>query len=126
MAHFAELGNTNLVLRVIVVDNSDCVDENGNESEQVGIAYCKSLFGEDTVWVQTSYNSNFRKNYAHIGGTYDQDNDAFIAEKPYPSWILDTDTFQWQSPIGPPPDEEDDPLGNAYRWDEENQQWVRV
>jgi hypothetical protein len=126
MAHFAELGNTNLVLRVIVVDNSDCVDENGNESEQVGIAYCKSLFGEDTVWVQTSYNSNFRKNYAHVGGTYDQDNDAFIAEKPYPSWILDTDTFQWQSPIGPPPDEEDDPLGNAYRWDEENQQWVRV
>ena len=126
MAHFAELGNTNLVLRVIVVDNSDCVDENGNESEQIGIAYCKSLFGEDTVWVQTSYNSNFRKNYAHVGGTYDQDNDAFIAEKPYPSWILDTDTFQWQSPIGPPPDEEDDPLGNAYRWDEENQQWVRV
>jgi len=126
MAHFAELGNTNLVLRVIVVDNSDCVDENGNESEQVGIAYCKSLFGEDTVWVQTSYNSNFRKNYAHAGGTYDQDNDAFIAEKPYPSWILNTDTFQWESPIGPPPDEEDDPLGNAYRWDEENQQWVRV
>lgn len=126
MAHFAELGNTNLVLRVIVVNNSDCVDENGNESEQVGIAYCKSLFGEDTIWVQTSYNSNFRKNYAHIGGTYDQDNDVFIAKKPYPSWILDTDTFQWESPIGPPPYAEDDALGNSYRWDEENQQWVRL
>ena len=66
------------------------------------------------------------KNYAHIGGTYDQDNDAFIAEKPYASWILNTDTFQWESPIGPPPYAEDDPLGNAYRWDEENQQWVRM
>ena len=71
MAHFAQLGENNVVLQVIVISNNDIKDEQGNESEQVGIDFCKSLFGKDTNWVQTSYNRNFRKNFAGPGHTYD-------------------------------------------------------
>jgi hypothetical protein len=75
MAHFAELNENNVVTRVIVVHNNELLD-NGVESEAKGIAFCKSLFGGE--WVQTSYNSNFRENFAGIGYTYDQELDAFI------------------------------------------------
>ena len=67
MAHFAELDSNNLVLRVLVVDNSMIKNEKGNEVEQLGIDFLKSLFGQETFWVQTSYNGSFRKNYAGIG-----------------------------------------------------------
>lgn len=99
MAHFAELDSNNIVLRVIVLDNSMMLDENNQESEDRGIAFIKSLFGEDTVWKQTSYNGNIRKNYAGIGYTYDSDRDAFIAPKPEgEGWILDEDTCRWCNP----------------------------
>ena len=75
MAHFAELDNNNIVQRVIVVNNNELL-ENGIESESKGIAFCKSLFGGS--WIQTSYNSTFRKNYAGIGFIYDAIKDAFI------------------------------------------------
>ena len=75
MAHFAELDNNNIVQRVIVVNNNELL-ENGIESESKGIAFCKSLFGGS--WIQTSYNSTFRKNYAGIGFIYDAIEDAFI------------------------------------------------
>ena len=64
MAHFAELNSDNIVTRVVVIDNNNCLDDNGNESETVGISFCRSLYGNDTNWVQTSYNSSFRGNYA--------------------------------------------------------------
>ena len=76
MAHFAELDENNIVLRVIVVDNNDCKDENGNESEAVGIAFCQNLLGG--VWKQTSYNNNFRQKYAGIGYYYNEELDAFL------------------------------------------------
>ena len=79
MAHFAELDADNTVLRVIVVGNPDCLDANGQESEAVGIAFCQSLCGADTQWVQTSYNGNFRGCYAGIGYTYDPEADVFVA-----------------------------------------------
>lgn len=82
MAHFAELDSNNKVLRVIVVGNDDCKTPDGNESEEVGIAFCKSLFGENSRWVQTSYNSTIRGKYAGIGDTYDAENDTFIAPPP--------------------------------------------
>ena len=101
MAHFAELDLNNIVLRVLVVDNSMIKDEQENESEQVGVDFLKSLYGEETIWKQTSYNmragiyyySNgidkhqdqskaFRKNYAGIGYTYDSTRNAFINPKP--------------------------------------------
>lgn len=82
MAHFAELDADNKVLRVIVVGNPDCLDENGSESEAVGIAFCQSLFGPDSRWVQTSYNGNIRGQYAGIGDTYDVAQDLFISPPP--------------------------------------------
>ena len=79
MAHFAQLNADNVVTQVIVVNNDVLKDEAGNEQEALGVAFCKSLFGEDTNWVQTSYNANFRGIYAGIGMTYDQANDVFVA-----------------------------------------------
>jgi hypothetical protein len=99
MAHFAELDANNFVLRVIVVGNDMILDSQGQESEQVGIAFCKSLFGVDTRWIQTSYNGNIRKNYAGIGFTYDQTRDAFIEPQPEgEGWLLDETTCQWRNP----------------------------
>jgi hypothetical protein len=99
MAHFAELDSNNIVLRVIVVGNNMILDEQGQESEAVGIAFCQSLFGADTIWMQTSYNGNIRKNYAGIGFVYDQQRDAFIAQKPEgEGWVLDEETCQWINP----------------------------
>ena len=118
MAHFAQLDECNGVVNVIKVGNDDILDDNGNESEAIGIAFCKSLFGDDTNWKQTSYNSNFRYNYAVIGGTYDPDADAFIAFQPYDSWSLDTETYQWNPPI-PRPDNSHLEEGQVYGWDEE-------
>lgn len=77
MAHFAEIDQDNRVLRVVVVANKDTADENGNEVEQIGRDFCNSLLGGS--WVQTSYNSNFRRKYAGIGDTYDAVNDVFVS-----------------------------------------------
>lgn len=78
MAHFAQLDQDNCVLQVIVVNNAVILDDSGVEQESLGIAFCKSLYGEDTEWVQTSYNANFRAFYAGIGYTYDSVKDEFI------------------------------------------------
>lgn len=117
MAHFAELDDNNIVKQVIVVHNNELLD-NGVESEAKGIAFCQSLFGGN--WVQTSYNGNIRKNYAGIGYSYDAVRDAFIPPKPYPSWVLNEDTCQWQAPVPYPTD------GKIYVWNEDQQQWIEV
>lgn len=78
MAHFAKLDENNVVTEVIVVHNNELM-ENGVESEAKGISFCKSLFGQDTRWVQTSYNGNFRGTYAGIGYTFDAANNVFVA-----------------------------------------------
>lgn len=107
MAHFAELDLNNIVLRVLVVDNKMIKDEQGNEVEQLGIDFLKSLLGQETVWVQTSYNGKFRKNYAGIGYTYDQIRDAFIAPQPEgEGWIFDEETCTWSNPTLEAADEE--------------------
>ena len=82
MAHFAELDNNNTVLQVIVISNDVTHDSDGVEQEELGIAFCKSLFGQDTNWVQTSFNSNMRGLFAGTGDVYDKDNDVFIAAGP--------------------------------------------
>ena len=120
MAHFAQIeGDT--VVNIIVVGDNDMLDEEGNESEAVGITFLQGLFGADTVWKQTSYNNNIRKNYAMVGGTYDESRDAFIDRKPYPSWILNETTCVWDPPVARPADLDTNP----HVWDEENQQWVQ-
>lgn len=117
MAHFAQIEN-NIVTQVIVVSNNDVNDLPFPDSEPLGVAFCQSLFGADTEWKQTSYNRNFRKNYASIGGQYDAALDAFIPPKPYPSWVLNTETCLWDPPIPYPND------GKYYLWDEATQSWV--
>lgn len=116
MAHFAEIDENNVVLRVIVVHNNDCLDENGNEVEAIGAAFCSALLGG--TWKQTSYNGNFRKNYAGIGYTYDSQRDAFILPQPYPSWVLAENICQWTAPLSMPVD------GQNYLWNEDTQSWI--
>lgn len=124
MAHFAELNQDNQVLRVVVVGNNDCKDQYGQESEEVGIQFCKSLFGQETIWRQTSYNGNIRKNYAAIGYTYDDMRNAFIPPKPYESWRLNEATCLWESPVPMPEQDPENPA--VYNWDEQNQEWKKV
>lgn len=79
MAHFAELGPNNIVMRVLVVSNDDITDDSGQEQEALGIAFLQRLLGAETRWVQTSYNGNFRGRYAGIGDVYDEANDLFVS-----------------------------------------------
>jgi len=108
MAYFAELDQNNIVLRVVAISDADLLDENNNESEIKGIARCKELFGSDTIWIQTSYNTRgnihangktpFRKNFAGIGHTYNQNLDGFIPPKPENDWVLNETTGLWVDP----------------------------
>ena len=111
MAHFAKLGVGNIIERVAVVSNDIAT------TEQAGVDFLQNLYGSRDVWKQTSYNGNIRKNYAGVGYTYDQTRDAFIAPKPYASWILNEDTCQWEAPVAKPDD------GEEYNWNETNQTW---
>ena len=119
MAHFAQLDDNNVVTQVIVVANAELLLD-GVENETKGVTFCRSLFGEDTKWVQTSYNANIRKNYAGIGFKYDSELDAFIAPKPFDSWTLDEDTAQWEAPTPYPTD------GKIYYWSEDDLTWLEV
>ena len=116
MAHFAEIGEDNIVLRVIVVHNDECKDGAGNESETVGAEFCRNLLGG--TWKQTSYNGNFRARYAGAGYRYDSALDAFIAPKPFPSWVLNETTTNWDAPTSRPVDDK------FYIWDEDTLSWV--
>lgn len=118
MAHFAEINESNVVLRVIVVDNKDTSDANGVEKEHIGAAFCERLLGG--TWKQTSYNASFRKNYAGIGYTYNSELDGFIPPKEYNSWVLNTETCNWEPPVPLPTD------GGRYRWDENTVSWVEI
>lgn len=118
MAHFAELDQNNIVQRVIVVANKDTADATGVEKESIGAAFCERLLGG--TWKQTSYNGNMRKNYAGVGFAYDAGRDAFIPPQPYPSWVINETTCQWEAPVPYPTD------GKVYGWDEQTQSWVEV
>ena len=128
MAYFAELNSDNVVLRVIAVNNNELL-ENGVEIENKGIEFCKSLYGEKTKWVQTSYNNNIRKQYAGIGYVYDINKDKFICPQPFSSWYLD-ENDDWQSPIPYPITynlnlkDNDIPVADYYEWNEETLNWV--
>lgn len=117
MAHFAQLDENNVVINVIVVADGVLLDSNGNESEELGIAFCKTICGQDTNWKQTSYNFNFRKNYAGIGSTYDPVRDAFIPPKLSEVAVFDEDSCQW---LYPPPDQQ------TYQWNAELSNWELV
>lgn len=114
MSHFAQLDANNVVTQVVVIDNKDTADASGVEKEHIGAAFCERLFGG--TWKQTSYNGNIRKNYAGIGYTYRSDIDAFVAPKPFASWILNANA-QWEAPVAMPTD------GQMYNWDEATTSW---
>ncbi len=116
MATFAKIGLNNKVIEVLSVHNNELKDSNGVEQEVNGIDFLTKLTGW-SIWKQTSYNGNFRKNHAGIGYIYDEDRDAFIPPKPYNSWILNETTCIWKSPVAYPDD------SNKYTWNEETQQW---
>jgi hypothetical protein len=118
MAHFAKLDDNNVVLSVHVVNNEDIIVD-GQESEQRGIEFLTGIHSHQN-WKQTSYNASFRKNYACIGDSYDENRNAFIAPKPYQSWILNDDTCQWEAPVAKPDDI------TSYAWDEETVSWKPI
>jgi hypothetical protein len=125
MAHYAQLDENNVVTQVIVVSNDDCTDANGNEVEEIGIAFCKKLLGAETNWKQTSYNNNIRVRYAGIGYKFYEDLNAFVPPSPFPSWTLNTETADWVSPVGPAPEltEAEIEARSVYVWNEETGAW---
>lgn len=120
MAHFAKLDENNVVQEVIVIANDAVNNLEFPESEPIGVDFCKSLYGADAVWKQTSYNASFRKHYAAIGMIYNADIDAFIVPKPFSNWTLNPSTGNWDAPVPYPND------GQDYNWEEETQTWKRV
>ena len=119
MAYFAQLDDTNTVLQVISVSNTDAPDPAPDHSEPLGQAFIASI-GLAGRWVQTSYNGRFRKNYAGIGYTYDEARDAFIPPQPHPSWLLNENTCRWDPPVPYPTD------GGVHQWDEDSGSWQPV
>jgi hypothetical protein len=121
MAHWAEIDDTNKVIRVLVGDNND---PNGDEGYQWLI---DNLGG---TWIKTSYNTvggvhltggtPLRKNYAAAGYSYDAERDAFIPPKPFLSWLLDEESCRWEPPVAYPDD------GKIYEWDEKNINWEQI
>ena len=125
MAHFAELNSSNEVLRVIVISNDD-VNANGGELSSEAETFVASIVphSEDgTAWKQTSYNNNFRKQYAGIGHTYDASKNKFISPQPYPSWSLDSND-DWKAPVTYPTITEIDSNLVIITWSEDNQKWL--
>ena len=120
MAHFAEIDNNNVVLRVLIVDNS---------LENRGAEFLANDLGLGGTWIQTSYNTfggvnnreggiALHKNYAVIGSLWD--GIGFYSPQPFPSWTLNQDTYLWQAPISIPND------GKKYNWNEDTTSWVEI
>jgi hypothetical protein len=124
MAHFAKLGKGNIVERVAVVSNDIAT------TEQAGADFLNNLYKTRDVWKQTSYNTYggvhklggtpFRKNYAGVGFTYNEQRDAFIAPKPYRSWTLNEESCIWEAPVAYPED------GGIYNWNEQTKTWDEI
>ena len=144
MAHFAKIGMNGKVIQVLTMDNDKMLNADGVEDETVGQQWLETHNNWPAqMWIQTSYNTYnnkhksgddskaFRGNYAGIGHTWDEDNNIFWPKKPYASWVKNTTTASWQSPIGDAPaltaEQESQNEANShqwrYHWNEENQSW---
>ena len=144
MAHFAKLGANGKVIQVLTLDNKDMLNADGIEDEAVGQQYLERHNNWPAqMWIQTSYDTSgnkhnsgddskaFRGNYAGIGYSWDEDNNIFWSKKPYASWVKDTATASWKSPIGDAPaltaeqeeQNEADTHQWGYSWNEDNQSW---
>ena len=142
MAHFAKISETNEVLTVLTLNNKDMLNADGVEDETVGQQYLERHNNWPAEkWIQTSYNTSggthkdggtpLRGNYAGIGYTWDEDNNIFYGKKPYASWVLNTTTASWHSPIGDAPvltteqqsQNDDETHSWYYAWNESGQSW---
>ncbi len=116
MAHFAQLDENNVVIQTIVVNDIDIPGGGDVSNEEAGIKFIHET-GLKGTFKQTSYNRNFRKNYAGVGYAYDVSRDAFIPPARYPSWILNEETCTWDPPVAHPND------GRFYAWNEVYERW---
>ena len=144
MAHFAKIGMNGKVIGVLTCGNNDMLNADGVEDEAVGQQYLERHNNWPAqMWIQTSYNTSCHKhksgdnskalrgNYAGIGYTWDEDDQIFWPQKPFPSWVKDTTTANWKSPIGDTPaltaEQESQNTANTHRWghrwNEANQSW---
>ena len=145
MAHFAKLGSNSKIIQVLTLNNGDMLNADGVEDESVGQQYLERHNNWPAqMWIQTSYNTRggkhyksdntlsddqskaLRGNYAGIGYIWDEDNNLFYPKKPYPSWVLNTTTASWHSPIGDAPDDltdEEKAAGTYYVWNEGTGAW---
>ena len=144
MAHFAKIGMNGKVIQVLTMDNEEMKDANGNEIEANGQQWLETHNNWPAqMWIQTSYNTSqnkhssgddskaFRGNYAGIGYTWDEDTQIFWPKKPFPSWVKNTTTAAWDSPIGAAPaltaeQQSQNEAGTnhwAYVWNESGQSW---
>ena len=117
MAHFAEIDSNNIVLRVIVLANETIADEDNKEQEQLGLDFIANHLKLPGIWKQTSYNNNFRKQYAGKGMVYDPVKDKFLTPQPYASWSLDSND-DWQAPITYPTVTEEGDVRYMISWNE--------
>ena len=116
MAHFAQLDSDNVVINVIHIDTMEIVDMAlGDEVEEIGVSKLKSLYGEDTKWIKTSYTGSIREKYAGIGFTYNEELDCFVSPKPFESRTFNSEIKDWEAPIPQPTD--------AHSWNEDTQEW---
>ena len=116
MAHFAELDENNVVIRVVLVDNKDTADADGNEVEAIGVAYLENLLGGK--WLQTSYNHKYRGMFAGQGSNYDPISDRFYNAQTFASWVLNTETLEWEPPTPRPSD--------SHFWNEDKVDWELI
>jgi hypothetical protein len=144
MAHFAKLGANSKVIQVLTMDNDKMLNADGVEDETVGQQWLETHNNWPAqMWIQTSYNTSgnthssgdnskaFRGNYAGIGYEWDEDNNIFWPKKPYASWVKDTTTASWKSPIGDAPALTAEQISQneaqthmwSYVWNEANQSW---
>ena len=140
MAHFAKISDTSKVLTVLTLNNKDVLNADGVEDEIVGQQYLERHNNWPAeMWIQTSYNTSggthsldgtaLRGNYAGIGYTWDEDNNIFYTKKPYASWVLNTTTASWHSPVGDAPDDltdEEQAAKTHYVWNEVGQSWDKT
>jgi hypothetical protein len=145
MAHFAKLGLNGKVLAVLTLDNKDMLNADNKEDESVGQQYLERHNNWPAqMWIQTSYNTRggkhydnktgelsadqskaLRGNYAGVRYIWDEDNNLFYPKKPHASWVLNTTTADWHSPIGDVPalTEEQQAANSYYEWNESGQSW---
>ena len=142
MAHFAKIGMSSKVIQVLTLDNKDMLNADGVEDESVGQQYLERHNNWPAqMWIQTSYNTSggkhssgddskaLRGNYAGIGYIWDEDNNIFYPKAPYASWVLNTTTGRWHSPIGDAPDDltdEEKAARTFYVWNEGTGAWDKT